>query len=119
MNLRLTQGTYRGERCNFLFEGARVQAYQGETVAAALLAHGERRFREDSLQQGRGPYCNMGTCFECVVEIRVGVDVAARNKGAWRLVRACLTHVSAGLEVRSIRGSSGAQSSSGDRPEQH
>jgi hypothetical protein len=121
MNLRVAQGTHRGERCVFVFEGAQIEAYQGETVAAALLAHGERKFREDNLHQGRGPYCNMGTCFECVVEVRVPGDVTARDtpRGAWRLVRACLARVSPGLEVRSIKSLAGAQSLSGDRREQH
>lgn len=116
MNLRVTQGTHRGEPCNFSFEGTRVQAYQGETIAAALIAEGKRRFRIDSLQRGRGPYCNMGTCFECVVQVRAQGDVKAGNSGEWRLTRACLTRVSDGLEVRSIGSPSGAPFSSGDRP---
>jgi hypothetical protein len=117
MNLRVTQGTLRGERCIFLFDGAQVQAYQGETIAAALIAESKRRFRIDSLQQGRGPYCNMGTCFECVVQVRARVDVTAGNQCEWRLTRACLTRVSDGLEVRSIRSPSGPPATSGDRPE--
>jgi len=97
MALRITRDTNRGERCDFSFEGATIDAYYGETVAAALLASGRRSFRQDSLRQARGPYCNMGTCFECVVEVRVG---ALRE---WRVVRACLTAVAVGLEVRSMK----------------
>ena len=103
MNLRITEGTHRGERCDFSFEGATVQAYRGETIAAGLIANGKRRFRIDSLRQSRGPYCNMGTCFECVVQIRTHIGVVADEQGAWRLARACLTRVSDGLEVRSIQ----------------
>ena len=114
MNLRVTQGTHRGEPCNFSFEGTRVRAYQGETIAAALIAEGKRQFRVDSLNQSRGPYCNMGTCFECVVQVRVGIHVTAGNAGEWRLTRACLTRVSDGLEVRSIGRPSGASLSNGD-----
>jgi hypothetical protein len=104
MDLRITQGTRRGDCCPFLFEGAQIEAYQGETIAAALIAHGERRFRQDSRHQGRGPYCNMGTCFECVVEVRVrgDADACVRARREWRLVRACLAPVTLGLEVRSI-----------------
>lgn len=80
-----------------------MQAYRGETIAAALIADGRRRFRIDSLRQSRGPYCNMGTCFECVVQIRAHIGVIANEQGAWRLTRACLTRVSDGLEVRSIQ----------------
>jgi sarcosine oxidase subunit alpha len=117
MNLRVTQGTRRGEPCNFFFQGTQMQAYQGETIAAALIAEGRRQFRVDSLQQARGPYCNMGTCFECLVQVRARIDVTAGNLGEWRLTRACLTRVSEGLEVRSIESPSGASFSSGDRPE--
>jgi hypothetical protein len=117
MSLRVTQGTHRGEPCNFSFEGTQVQAYQGETIAAALIAEGKRQFRVDSLQRARGPYCNMGTCFECLVQIRAGTDVTAGNEGDWRLTRACLTRVSDGLEVRSITSPSAAPFSSGERPE--
>ena len=94
MDLRLTEHTRRGARCEFYFDGMRVEAFLGETVAAALIAGGCRTFREDSLHQGRGPYCNMGTCFECVLE--------ARTASGWRVVRACLTPVQAALEVRSL-----------------
>ncbi len=97
MALRITRDTERGERCDFSFDGAAVDAYHGETVAAALLASGRRTFRLDSLHQPRGPYCNMGTCFECVVEVRAGA------LQEWRAVRACLTPVAAHLEVRSLK----------------
>ena len=100
MNLRLSRDTHRGEQCHFLFEGTRVRAYRGETIAAALIAEGQRRFRADSLGGARGPYCNMGTCFECVVQIRVAGGLC--GDGEWRLARACLTGVGDGLEVRSI-----------------
>jgi sarcosine oxidase subunit alpha len=96
MELRVTQGTHRGARCVFTFESRPIEAYQGETVAAALLANGQREFRQDRLHRGRGPYCNMGTCFECVVQVRQSPE------HAWRLVRACLTAATEGLEVRVI-----------------
>ena len=94
MDLRLSANTQRGARCEFHFDGMRVEAFLGETVAAALIATGRSSFREDSSHQARGPYCNMGTCFECVLE--------ARTATGWRVVRACLTPVTAALEVRSL-----------------
>jgi len=40
------------------------------SVAAALLASGVRRFRATPVSNApRGPYCMMGACFECLVEI--------------------------------------------------
>lgn len=82
-----------------------MRGYPGETIGAALLASGVRGFRRDSRGALRGPYCNMGTCFECLVEVREasGLDSDAEGGagGSWRLVRACLTAVSADLHVRS------------------
>jgi len=99
-DLRVTAGTRRGERCTFMFEDMRIDAYQGETIAAALLASGRREFRRDSLQRPRGPYCNMGTCFECVVEVRS--ESSDGGPFTWRVVRACLVAVADGLTVRSV-----------------
>ncbi len=94
MDLRLNESTRRGPRCEFYLAGARVEAFLGETVAAALIASGYRTFRNDRWGHGRGPYCNMGTCFECVLEARTGAE--------WWVVRACLTPVTAGLELRKL-----------------
>lgn len=42
----------------------------GSSVAAALLAAGVRRFRRSPVSgDGRAPYCMMGVCFECLLEI--------------------------------------------------
>lgn len=42
----------------------------GLSVAAVLLSNGEKVFRTTQTKgQGRGPFCMMGTCFDCLVEI--------------------------------------------------
>ena len=42
----------------------------GRSVAAALLAAGVQRFRATPVSGApRAPYCMMGACFECLVEI--------------------------------------------------
>jgi len=51
------------------FEGKAVRAYAGETVAAALLRYNQMKFRNADANNSRGPYCMMGTCFECLVQI--------------------------------------------------
>lgn len=68
-----------------------MRASEGQTLAAALLAAGHAAFRKtpDSAQP-RGPYCLMGACFECTVEV----------EGAGR-VQACMTAVRDGMRVRS------------------
>lgn len=46
-----------------------VIAYPGESLAAVLLASGAPAFRTDAAGRPRAPFCHMGTCFECVVEV--------------------------------------------------
>lgn len=42
----------------------------GFTVAAALLASGRNVNRSSTVSgQQRGPYCMMGVCYECLVEV--------------------------------------------------
>ncbi len=54
----------------FMLDGAERSAAAGQGVAAALLALGENVFRH-APESGapRGPFCLMGVCFECLVEI--------------------------------------------------
>jgi sarcosine oxidase subunit alpha len=51
-------------------DGARVEAMQGDSVAAALLAAGVSPIRVSAVSGShRAPYCMMGVCFECLVTI--------------------------------------------------
>lgn len=68
--------------------GRSVAAYANESLAAALMANGVVSFRRTGSGKQRGPYCNMGSCFECVVTVE---EVGP--------VRACLTPVTAGMKV--------------------
>jgi hypothetical protein len=98
---RITKGSLRGAPFEFTFEGERVEAYPGETVAAALIAGDRMPLRQDSRGSARGPYCNMGTCFECLVTVPSVVGV--EGEVTWHTVRSCLTPAKAGLVVRSER----------------
>jgi predicted molibdopterin-dependent oxidoreductase YjgC len=69
-------------------DGEALAAYPGESLAAALLAAGRRAFRTTAGGEPRGPFCNMGVCFDCLVE----VDGEAN-------VRACMTPVREGMRV--------------------
>ncbi|MFC4077467.1 (2Fe-2S)-binding protein [Salinithrix halophila] len=75
----------------FTFDNQLIEAYEGETIAASLLAHGIRtlRFHEES-GEPKGIYCNMGHCFECRVRVN-------GQEG----IRSCLTLVEEGLVVHS------------------
>lgn len=72
------------------FEGVPIQASEGETVATALLASGEKVTGTRAVSgRARGPYCLIGICHECLVEID---DNSNR--------RACLTTVRQDMRVR-------------------
>ncbi len=52
------------------FEGQLIEAREGDSVAAALLADGVKTLRDTPVSASpRGPFCMMGVCFDCLVEI--------------------------------------------------
>src|SRR4249920_3265215 len=54
----------------FTWDGRDIVARPGDSVAAALLAAGETFLRETPVSGvPRAPYCMMGVCFDCLVEI--------------------------------------------------
>ena len=76
------------------FEGASLAVPAGVSLAAALLASGVTYTRESAVNGRLGaPFCMMGVCFECLVE----VDGQAN-------CQACLLPVRAGMRVRRQRG---------------
>ena len=71
-------------------DGKRVRALAGESVAAALLASGFRSCRSTPISgEPRAPFCMMGVCFECLVEIN-GIP----NR------QACQVNVEEGMQIR-------------------
>ncbi len=90
---RLTRGVLRPEPVRIELDGDAIEAYPGESLAAALLAAGRRAFRLTSSGAPRGPLCNMGVCFDCLVT----VDGVTQ-------VRACMTAVKEGMSVRTGDG---------------
>ena len=58
-----------GKRIGLQFEGRDIDAYAGETVAAALLAAGVVGLREARDGSQRGLFCGMGVCGECTLSI--------------------------------------------------
>ena len=72
------------------FEENPVQAQEGESVAAALLIAGVKYLRNAQVSaKPRMPYCWMGVCFECLLEID-----GAQNQ------QSCLITVKEGMHVR-------------------
>lgn len=61
-------GIERGEAIRFVFDGRPIEAYRGESVAAALRAAGILALRRSPRGQApRGSFCWMGLCQECTV----------------------------------------------------
>ncbi len=97
---RVTTGIQRPESLVIEIDGCSVPAYEGETVAAAMLACGTVRLSDSRYGLARGVYCNMGVCFECTVwEQRVAADGERR----WSAQRACLLPVRPGMQLRTSR----------------
>ncbi len=81
----------RGVPITFTFDEQSIEAFEGETVAAALLASGGRTLRATSRKgEPRGLFCNMGICFDCLVEVNGNPNQ-----------RACQYQVTNGLKVKS------------------
>jgi len=54
----------------FTFDGAAIAAADGANLAAALLAAGVTTLRRTPVSAApRGPFCMMGACYDCLVEI--------------------------------------------------
>jgi predicted molibdopterin-dependent oxidoreductase YjgC len=93
---RLTFGgrLRRGKPLEIRLNGELLRAYEGETVAAALVGAGVLQLRKSPVRHGhRGVYCGMGICFECLI------DVDGRPN-----VRSCMTPVVDGMHVETGRG---------------
>lgn len=76
------------------FEGVWLSVPAGVSLAAALLGEPLGHTRESAVNGRPGaPYCMMGVCFECLVE----VDGKAN-------AQACLTQVEDGMRVHRQRG---------------
>ena len=60
-----------------LFEGREMKVPAGISVAAAVLGHGHGGHTSKHAVDGspRAPYCLMGVCFECLMEIDGKPDV--------------------------------------------
>lgn len=78
---------------SFTFDGRTISALEGQSVAAALMAVGERVLRVDEFGNPKGVVCGIGFCWECRCSIDGAVDT-----------RACMTPVRAGMVVRRQQG---------------
>ncbi len=80
----------RGKRVTIVVDDQTLEAYQGETVATALTANGQRTYRysaKPGTDQLPGFFCGMGICYGCAVLVDGYVK------------RACVTSVVDGMEI--------------------
>jgi len=62
LRVPVAAGVERGERLTFTFDGERIVAFRGESVAAALLAAGRRTLRSTAVKgEPRGVFCGMAS----------------------------------------------------------
>jgi predicted molibdopterin-dependent oxidoreductase YjgC len=78
----------RGKSLTLQIDGQAVTAFEGETIAAVLLARGQRVFRRSAGGQPRGLFCGMGICYDCLVTVNGTANL-----------RACMTPVADGMVV--------------------
>ena len=91
---RVNGGIRRGVPIEIVVDGRPMQVFEGESVAAALLAAGRRLLRTSARYGSpRGVYCAMGVCFECVMT----VDGCPN-------VRTCQTAVRDGMRIETRQG---------------
>jgi predicted molibdopterin-dependent oxidoreductase YjgC len=93
-DLRIGGGLRRGEPISIFVDERPVKVFEGESVAAALMAMGHRTSRFAwRTTTPRGYFCGMGICHDCLMVID-GIPNT----------RACMTPVRAGLRVETQRG---------------
>jgi predicted molibdopterin-dependent oxidoreductase YjgC len=88
-SMRRLDNPHRSRPVQFFVNDRESEAYEGETVAAALLAAGQCILRKTARRnETRGLFCGMGVCFDCLVSID-----GRPNR------QACLTPVTDGMRV--------------------
>lgn len=81
-------GLERGRRVEIVIDGRPAEAYEGESVAAAVMADRDLALRRTDKGDARGYFCGMGVCFDCVMV----VDGVPQT-------RTCVTWVREGMTV--------------------
>lgn len=83
-----------GRKITISVDGYKMEAIEGEPIAAALMANGIRIFRRTRKRsEPRGVFCAIGLCTDCIMT----VDGVSN-------VRTCVTMVKEGMEIRTGRG---------------
>jgi sarcosine oxidase subunit alpha len=90
----------RSEKVSFTFDGKRVSALGGDTIASALYAAGRRTFsRSFKYHRRRGLMCCSGHCPNCLVSVDGAPGVRACTEPAREGARVEHLNASPGLEL--------------------
>ena len=85
----------RGATVSFTLDGQPAIAFDGESIAAAMLAGGHRTMRRTARRNDpRGVFCGIGDCYDCLVQVDGRPNV-----------QACLTPVVDGMRIETQQGS--------------
>jgi predicted molibdopterin-dependent oxidoreductase YjgC len=83
-----------GQKVTIEVDGHPIQAYEGEPIAAALMAAGYKVLRHTiKRQEPRGVFCAIGRCTDCAMTVDGRPNV-----------RTCVTPVEEGMEIETQRG---------------
>lgn len=89
----------RADHVEFTFDDTPIPAENGQSVAAALIAAGNRSWRHTRIGgMPRGVFCGIGVCFDCLVTIN-----GRPNQ------RACLIEVRQGDVIATQEGTGHAE----------
>ena len=90
ISLFMSEAGSQGKKVRIYFDGQPLDVPDDVSVASALLMSGVRTFRSTPVSgSARAPYCMMGVCYECLVEID-----GQPNR------QACLTLVREGMDIK-------------------
>lgn len=93
-NRRIQKGFERSKKFEIEVNGEKITAFEGETIASALIGAGKHTFRRTPKKnQPRGFYCGIGLCYECMMV----VDGVPNT-------RACQTLAAPGCRVETQEG---------------
>lgn len=84
----------KGRKVKFTFDGRRMEGFEGETIASALLANGVKILhRSKALLRPRGFFCAIGRCSSCNMVVN-GIPNT----------RVCIVPLSEGVRVETQSG---------------
>lgn len=83
-----------GEKVTFYYDGKEMEGYEGESIAAALMAAGVKVHRHTAKKNlPRGIFCAIGRCTDCVMVVDGELNV-----------RTCITPLKEGMHVQTQEG---------------